>query len=402
MRKKRPAVNPVILILIGAAIYLSLILSAGNALVSAKQGSAQGMPGWQQVNTNGFSDPQTGEVTALGAFNGYLYAGTHNPVDPEPLYDGAQIFRSSDGVTWNSVTQPGFGNSHDNAPPAILDFIVFNNYLYAGTGRGNASQIWRSQNGTIWAPMDVTGFSNPDNVDVSALAVFDNMIYAGVMNRVTGVQIWRSYTGDNNSWVQQVTPANPGTSASAVTGFAEFDGALYAAIESDAPLQIWQCLGSDWTAVMSDGFGKNSTIFSGGMVAFAGHLYAGAGDTQEGAQLYRTQDGTTWAPVITPGFGDPNNKKVEVVFVFQNRLFVSVKNAFTGIEVWSSSNGTSWERANQDGFGDSHNTGSNQSNSVENFLGDFYVGTVNVLDGGEVWRLQQQKTFLYLPLTLRQ
>jgi hypothetical protein len=400
MRKKRPAVNLVILILMGAAIYLLLILSAGNTLVSAKQGSAQGTPGWQQVNTNGFGDPQTGEVTALAAFGGYLYAGTHNPLDPEPLYDGAQIFRSSDGVTWNPVTQPGFGNSHDIAPPAILDFIVFNNQLYASTGRGNASQIWRSQNGTTWAPMDVTGFSNPDNVDISALAVFDGMIYAGVMNQVTGVQIWRSYTGDNNSWVQQVTPANPGSAESTVTGFAVYDGALYAAIESDAQVQIWQCLGSDWTAVMSNGFGKNSTIFSGSMAEFAGYLYAGAGDTQNGAQLYRTQDGTNWTPAITPGFGDPNNQEVDLVFVYQNRLYVGVKNAVMGIEVWSSQNGTTWDRSNQDGFGDSHNTGTNRGNAVENFLGNLYVGTLNSIEGGEIWRMQQQ-AIMYLPLALR-
>ena len=134
-------------------------LPAPEPYSQAVQGIAQAVPVWEQVNSNGFGDPQTGEVTALEAFNGYLYAGTHNPIDPAPLYDGAQIFRSSDGVTWNPVTQPGFGNAHDIAPPAILDFIVFNNQLYASTGRGNASQIWRTSNGTIWAPMDVTGFS---------------------------------------------------------------------------------------------------------------------------------------------------------------------------------------------------------------------------------------------------
>ncbi len=86
------------------------------------------IPAWQQVNSNGFGDPQAPEVSALEAFNGYLYAGTHNPVNPAPgqLYDGAQIFRSPDGSSWTPVTQPGFGNTHDIAPPAILDFLVFN------------------------------------------------------------------------------------------------------------------------------------------------------------------------------------------------------------------------------------------------------------------------------------
>ena len=122
-------------------------------------------------------------------------------------------------MTWTPVTQPGFGNTHDIAPPAILDLTVFNGRLYASTGRGNAGQIWRTLNGTIWAPMDVTGFSDPDNVDITALAVYDGMIYAGVTNQVTGAQIWRSFTGDNNSWTQ-VAPAVPGTAPASVTGFA--------------------------------------------------------------------------------------------------------------------------------------------------------------------------------------
>ena len=190
---------------------------------------------WQQVNSSGFGDPGTGEVTALEAFNGYLYAGTHNPIDPEPLFDGAQIFRSPDGASWSAVTQPGFGNSHDIAPPAILDFTVFGSNLYASTGRGNASQIWRSQNGTTWAPMDVTGFSNPDNVDMTVLGVYSGMIYAGITNQITGAQIWHSFTGDNNSWTQMVVPA---VADSRITGMAEFNGGLYAAVEFE-----WTCPG---------------------------------------------------------------------------------------------------------------------------------------------------------------
>jgi hypothetical protein len=71
----------------------------------------------------------------------------------------------------------------------------------------------------------------------------------------------------------------------------------------------------------------------------------------------------------------------------------------TGIQLWRSTDGTLWERANQDGFGDSHNSGSNGSNATADFLGDLYVGTSNVVDGGELWRTQQHRT--YLPIILR-
>ncbi|MEW5960987.1 MAG: hypothetical protein AB1801_24945, partial [Chloroflexota bacterium] len=264
---------------------------------------------------------------------------------------------------------------------------------------GNASQIWRTLNGVIWAPMDVTGFSDPDNVDVTVLAEYGGKLYAGVTNQVSGAQIWSSFSGDNNSWTQ-VAPGVPGTAAASVTGLVVFDGALYAAVESDAPAQIWRSYGGDWTTVMSDGFGNSFTTSTGGMAVFAGYLYVGAGNAVNGAQLWRTNDGASWAQAITPGFGDPNNQQVELVFVFQNQLYVSVKNVQTGLELWRSTDGALWERANQDGFGDSNNSGSNWSNAAADFLGHLYVGTSNIVAGGELWRMQQQRT--YLPIILRQ
>jgi hypothetical protein len=356
-------------------------------------------PGWQQVNTNGFGDPLTEEVSALAAFKGHLYGGTSNPTD------GARIFRSQDGVTWTAVTQPGFGITHDIRPPSILDLTVFNERLYASTGRGDdPGQIWRALDGANWAPMVIHGFWNTDTVDITCLAEYDGMLYAGATNRSSGVQIWRSYTGDSNTWTQHSSVA-PGTIPARLSGLAVFDGGLYAAIDSQGPAQIWSTYGGAWTPVVSDGFGNSLTTSTGGMAEFAGYLYVGAGNEADGAQLWRTQDGASWEQTIPTGFGDPNNQAVEVVFVWQNRLYISVKNEHTGMELWRSGNGTHWEQVNQDGFGDRNNTGSNLSNSIAEHLTDLYLGTSNILEGGELWRLQEQivsPLYSYLPLVMRQ
>jgi len=359
-------------------------LPAPGTYNQAVQVFAQEVPVWEQVNSNGFGDSQTGEVSALEVFNGYLYAGTSNPIS------GARIFRSPDGSTWTPVTDPGFGNPHDTIPPAILDLMAFKGYLYASTGRGNASQIWRSLNGVIWAPMNVTGFSDPQNVDLTSLAEFGGRLYAGVTNQGGGAQIWSSLSGDNNTWTQ-VGPMVPGTIPATITDFAlsDFDNGLYAAIEfeSDLPAQIWRSYGGPWEIIVNDGFGNVNTLSTGGMAVFGGYLYVGAGNTAEGAQLWRTNDGATWEQVINLGFGDSNNQKVESVFVFQNQLYVSVKNTVTGLEIWRSADGTLWEQANLDGFGDSNNSGSNLSNATAEFLSKLYVGTSNIVDGGELWRM---------------
>ena len=396
-----------------AICVLAILLAAGVVGVSASAPDpsrahslslpalAPDVPGWQQVNSSGFGDPQAGEVSALAAFNGYLYAGTHNPSDPAQLIDGAQIFRSAGGTDWTPVTQPGFGSNHDTRPPAILDLTIFKGYLYASTGRGNAAQIWRSADGINWGRVVNAGFGDPDIVELTVMTEFGGWLYVGASKQDSEAQIWRTSTGDGtlSSWTQVAL----GTDPASITGMVVFDGALYAAVQSetDAPAQIWRSYGGPWTAVVSNGFGNSQTRFTGGMAVFGGYLYVGAGNTVNGAQLWRSNDGENWSQAISPAFGDANNLKVEMVSVFLNQLYVIVKNAVTGIEIWRSADGTTWERVNQDGFGDSSNSGSNWSNATAHFLDHLYVGTSNVVDGGELWRMQQQLMLSYVPLILR-
>lgn len=383
--------------------FLKIVLLISAVLLSASGGHARGAPAaalpapiWQQVNSDGFGDPDTNEVTALEVFNGFLYAGVGNT---NPL-EGARIFRSPDGVTWAPVTEPGFALPHDNRPPAILDLAAFQGRIYASTGRGNAAQIWRSQDGQYWSAVVNAGFADPDTVKITALTEFGGKLYAGAWNDVTGAQIWSSYTGDSNSWTQEA-PDTPGTGPGGVTAMAVFDGALYAAVDSGGPVQIWSSSGGAWSPVVSDGFGSSQTKTAGGLAAFGGKLYAGAGNTAAGAQLWRTADGSTWTQVTNPGFGGQNNLAVEAVTVWQNQLFVSVRNTLTGMEVWRSADGTAWEQASPDGFGDSHNTGANYTQASAGFGGSLYIGTANSTTGGELWRLFQPQQLLYLPAVMR-
>jgi hypothetical protein len=390
-----------VLVLLLAALAAGFSASASGA--SRVTGLSLEIPSWQQANSNGFGDPQAGEVSAVEAFNGYLYAGTHNPSDPAKLFDGAQILRSAGGTAWTPVTQPGFGSSHDTRPPAILDLTIFKGYLYASTGRGNAAQIWRSADGVNWGRVVNAGFGDPDIVELSMMTEYSGWLYVGASKQDSEAQIWRTSTGDGNlsSWTQVAIGADPAS----VTGLVAFDSALYAAVQSetDAPAQIWRSYGGTWTTIISDGFGDSNTTLTGGMAVFGGYLYVGAGNTVNGAQLWRSNDGENWSQAITPAFGDASNLKVEMVSVFLNKLYVSVKNAATGIEIWRSADGTTWEQVNLDGFGDKNNTSSNFSNASADFLGQLYVGTSNVVDGGELWRKQPEGNIpgefkSYLPL----
>lgn len=366
-----------------SAAFTNAANAAGASHTLRTPASVQAIPAWQQVNSNGFGDAQNDEVSALAVFNGYLYAGTSNATD------GALIYRSPDGLIWNAVIEPGFGIPHDTAPPAILDLEVFNGQLYASTGRGDGpGHIWRTVNGVNWAPVVNAGFGDPDTVDISPLIEYNGMLYAGAKNLINGAQIWSSYTGDSNSWTQ-AAPATAGTVTASVTGMTIFTETLYAAIQSAAPAQIWHSYGADWTTIVSSGFGSPQTVQTGGLVAFGGALYVGAGNTASGAQLWRTVNEESWEQAIPAAFGEASNKKVELLFDFQGVLYVGVQNTTTGLQLWRSTNGTDWERANAVGFGDSKNTTTNGSNAVAQFLGQLYVGTSNTLTGGELWRMAQ-------------
>ncbi len=393
MIKKRVAIIVLVNLVVAVIASVFVATSAASGALKIPQ-LTQVVPDWQQVNSNGFGDPQVREVSALAAFNGTLYAGTHNPINLDPsVLDGAQIFRSANGETWTPVTDPGFGSNHDTAPPAILAMTVFKGFLYAGTGRGNAAQIWRSQDGVFWEKVVNAGFGYPDIVDFTALAVYDQALYVGATKQDSGAQIWRTLVGDGtlSNWTQ-VAPVVPMTATASVTGLAVFDDGfgpgLYAAVAyaADSPAQIWRSFGGLWETAVSDGFGDSSTIATGGMAVFAGDLYVGAGNKDSGAQLWRSSDGDNWVPA-TPAFGDANNEKVEQVFVFQNQLYIGVTNTVTGIEIWRTSDGSTWEQANLDGFGDLNNTTTNGSNASAHFLGQLYVGTSNVAAGGELWRM---------------
>jgi sugar lactone lactonase YvrE len=77
---------------------------------------APGVPGWKQVNINGFGDRTNGNIHALASFGGQLYAGTYNSST------GAQLWRMSANGTW---TQP-------------------NNRLYIGTTNwANGGEVWK-------------------------------------------------------------------------------------------------------------------------------------------------------------------------------------------------------------------------------------------------------------------
>ena len=179
---------------------------------------------WSQANVDGFGDDTNNEIDALAEFNGQLYAATYTWVCDDANCDtghtnGPQIWRSADGATWDSVTPAGgFGAG----AIWVNAFVVFDNQLYmsiAGDSTRGA-QVWRTPDGTNWTRVVENGFANDVyNYMAPSLAVFNGNLYAGTghgdwyndshPDGLLGGEVWRS--GDGTTWTR-VTRRASGTS----------------------------------------------------------------------------------------------------------------------------------------------------------------------------------------------
>lgn len=340
---------------------------------------------WNQTNTSGFGNPNNGVVMSLEVWGDSLFAGAAN------WEEGGSVWQyDANTSTWVQVSELGFSATYTNTNAAIIDMAVFNNHLYASTGwSDNPGQLWRSSNGSSWNPVSTDGLSNSNNIALTAFGEYNNYFYLGTSNEAEGAEIWRSQTGNPGEWTQLFSAGGGNTSNSIVTSFLVFDGYFYAALENgNQGMSVWRSSnGTNWTQVNAPGFGDINNIYAGGLAEFDGYLYIGTRNDATGAQLWRSTNGTTWQQVIGNGFGDLNNVKIDTAVLFADTLYVVTENNETGMEVWRSHDGLHFVQVNRDGFG-GRNTGTLWNSGTAVYQNTLYIGTTNWdEDGGQIWAL---------------
>ncbi|MBI5034961.1 MAG: SMP-30/gluconolactonase/LRE family protein [Chloroflexi bacterium] len=383
---------------------------AGNLYLADKENHritkwAIGVPGWQQVNINGFGDRNNGTIYTLAPFNGQLYAGTYNGVT------AGQIWRTTTGSDWSSTITAGFGLTQNVGIPALY---TFNNQLYAGV-RSDAlgAAIYRSPTGNSsdWTQVLSGGLGDPTNAGVYRFIGFKNQLYAGsyTITNTHGTEVWRSPSGDTGTWTHVVLNGFGDPTNWMIRSAEVYNDYLYlgtgnsTAITSTGGAIFRSGTGNsgDWAKV-TDGFGDPTNYIVSGLVSFNGYLYASTTRwDHSGDQVWRCQvcNGTDWQKVVDNGFGNPLNESVSFLQVFNGELYCVVGNFTTGLEVWRSRTGNlgEWSLVSAGGFGNSNNSQANYT-SVIPFNNALYVGVVNGSNGGQIWQLLNQ---LYLPLILR-
>lgn len=359
------------------------------------------VPGWAQLNVNGFGDRRNDPVLSLASFGGQVYAGASNAAA------GGQIWRLDNSGAWTMQVGNGFG---DPTNGGVDHMLAFDGQLYAGTWNWNAAtnssnggQIWRSANGSDWTRVVNNGFGDAGNDEVFRFEVFDGQLYASTWSysAAHGAEIWRSPSGNAGSWTRVAANGFGDAQNEAIISLAVFDGHLYAgAINEVTGGQIWRSAdGVTWSPVNAAGFGASSNWAISALAAFDGSLYA---SVRDGGQVWRCQvcDGSDWQRVVDAGFGNPATNKASALAVVDGALFLVMGNYTTGLEVWRSEDGGAWQQVGFAGLGDANNRSPYWDNSVLATGSRLLVGTWNLGNAGEVWSYQPRS--VYLPVAIRQ
>lgn len=292
-----------------------------------------GSNNWEQVNANGFGiDVELG-VTAMEAYEGYLYVSNRYELG------GGYIMRTqAQGgppfTDWVNVNSGGFGDVNNEQ---VSDLKTFNGYLYATTKNPvSGAEVWRTQavGGppyTDWTQVNIDGFSDVSNEDAPFFGKYDGYLYVSTGKTFGGGEVWR--TGNGTSWAQ---------------------------VGNDG-------LGNNANTLMTSYSSLNNMLFLGSLNLIGGNIF-------------RSANGSTWSVTGTNGFGNSNNDALYPLLNIGNYLYVGSENNSQGNGIYRTGNGSSFYRANEYGFG-SGSYASFQALEIDNNL---YVNASSA-SGGEIW-----------------
>ena len=305
------------------------------------------------------------------------------------LIKAGDVWSFTTKCLWTQVNEDGFGDPNNAACYANT---VFQEYLYTGSwNEVTGGEIWRSSDGIIWTQVNIDGFGDPNNWGAFPCGVFEDKLYVGTCNEVTGGEIWRS--SDGITWTQVNIDGFGNSNNTDAYPLVVFGSNLYAGTWNFVSgTEVWRSSeGTTWIQVNIDGFGDPNNVYTEIPVVFEGFLYAGTLNEATGGEIWRTADGTTWTQVNINGFGDPNNVRMFPYSILDGFLYTGTTNEVTGGEIWRTSDGTTWIQVNIDGFGDSNNA---ECSPFVVFEDHVYAGTTNEVTGAEVWRTSDGTTWI--------
>ncbi len=359
---------------------------------------------WERVVAGGLDRSANATAASTAVFDDVLYVATQARAGDEW---GAEIWRSTDGASFERVVADGFGDRQNRS----IELAVYEGRLWATTSNLDGFQVWSSQDGSAFE--EVASAGRPSAEHATPL-VFDGRLMLLVDDERHGAEIrLLDPHGDFRTVVEG------GLGDGATTGFAAmpsrpgrhgvvFRGAMYVGTVNESGGGVWRTTdGSGWEAVASAGLRDPANEALAPQIVFRDRLYA-VSRNGHGLEVYRTADGETWERVVTDGLGAGPQRNVTgslAAFGEPARMILVTRNVSqlrvtpdgtplevglsSGFQTYRSAYGGRWAKVGRDGLGDSHA----YAGAVIEEGGVLYLAAQNSREGDAVWRSTDGRTW---------
>lgn len=298
-----------------------LIVPVSNTRTGAQIWVSENGETFRQVVSAGLGDPNNFGISGFGPqdpgpiFQGKLYVGVTNPST------GGEIWRTADGLEWERVADEGLGKS------ANIDFspgLVYHDQLYmvsattGGLDKLKGFDIFRTSDGQTWEKVVSDGFNvGPERNIVGWLTEFKGELYltgqtmdprilipTQPSERIPpkGFQLYKSSDGAN--WTQ-VGKDGFGADSSYTANMMVLGGLAYLGVyDYHEGNQLWKSTdGKDWELIFRQPYPSWFSLGSG-PVDFQGHLLWVDSDLKRGVEIWRTDEQVVAEETTTTLGGD--------------------------------------------------------------------------------------------------
>ena len=309
---------------------------------------------------------------------------------------GAHFLRTTDGVTFNTVSEAGLT---DSSASSFRSIIEFKGKLYSSpAGQGTAFYKAREPHvvesadpaSGVWKPVSIPGFGDSENTGIADFAVFNGYLYAGTVNPARGFQVWKTDAEGEAPYTWKLVSslgAYRGSLNEGVLSFCVFEDALYVGshismgghdrrnhVGPGASELIRLYADDSWDLVigtprqtpegykiplgdMGPGFDNPFNGYFWCMEKHNGWLYVG-----------------TFNSCVFMRYADLMRQPRKIRFMLRRVGIESIVQREGGFDFWRSRDGIHWEAVTQNGFDNPYNYGIRNLVSTPHGL---FVGTAN-------------------------
>ncbi|MCP4135760.1 MAG: hypothetical protein GY754_32630 [bacterium] len=280
---------------------------------------------WENVLTEGNGNTSNFGIRKMKAIGDFLYAVTVNHVD------GFQVWRTVDGESWEAVSEYGFGDINNTSGRGLM---AYKGYIYAGVeNREEGAQIWRrkiTDNGdfaaaSAWEQVISGGIDDASNYWFSDFVEYNGYFYTGTLNP-TGMELWR--TNDGVNYEMLFDDGNGYKTNTAAMKLYAYDNKLYVGTMNFLTGSYLYANsdedGAQFDAVMEKGNGHFGNAYVWYMKEYNDRLYVGTFKDNGGFHLYSAKNPGVdeWTVETKNGFGHPGHYGIRSMAVYQDKLLI--------------------------------------------------------------------------------